>query len=143
MLHVSKSTAATATALLVALIVPGNARAEGGFFDHLFEPGFLRLEEVIGMQVRSPKGELLGEIKSLLYDRRTGKLEHIQLENARYPVSALVTADAPGQVIVDDSLGSSAGATALLPQTPAPLLRATRDDRLVVDLRDGRVRPAD
>jgi hypothetical protein len=86
---------------------------------------------------------LLGEIQGLLYDRLTGKVEYILLENTRYPVSALVAADAPGQVIVDDSFASAAGATALLPQTPVQLLRATRDDRLVVDLRDGRVRPAE
>ena len=138
-----KCSAATAAALLAALLVPVQARADGGFFDYLFEPGSLRLEEVIGTEVRSPRGEPLGKIQALLYDARTREVKSILLERGTFPLSALVAGDLPGHVVLDESTDSSAGATALVRKAQPELRRAGQGDRLVVDLADGRVRAAE
>jgi sporulation protein YlmC with PRC-barrel domain len=133
-------------ALLAALAFVSEARAEGGLYDYLFEPGALRLNEVIGMEVVTPEGKSLGKISDLLFDRRTDKVERVDLENGSYPVKALVSGDKPGQVVVEVPFRSSGGASALLPATAKPLSPATRElgspDELVLDLREGRIRPA-
>jgi len=66
---------------------------------------------------------------------------------ARYPVSAMVSGDAPRQIVLEPQLASfaSAGASALAPLSDARSLSlASRElgspDRVFVDLLQGRVR---
>jgi sporulation protein YlmC with PRC-barrel domain len=132
-------------ALLAALAFLSEAGAEGGLYDHLFDPGALRLDEVIGMEVVTPEGSSLGKIRDLLVDRQSGEVLGIALDRGSHPVSALVSGAQPGQVVVELPFGSSGGASALQPATAKPLSPATRElgspDELVLDLREGRLRP--
>jgi hypothetical protein len=135
--------------LFAALAFLAQARADGGFYDYLFEPGALRLDEVIGMEVVTPEGKSVGRIKDVLFDRTTGKVESIALDRNgnTYPVSALVSAATPGQLIVEPSLDmSSAGGTALQAAPVRSLSSATREGgaagELFIDLRAGTVRPS-
>jgi sporulation protein YlmC with PRC-barrel domain len=131
-----------AAMLLAALALVAQAHAEG-FYAHLFEPDSLRLDEVIGMEVVTADGRSLGRIHDVLYDRSTGAIESIALDGAgeRYPVSALVSADATGQVLMEAPLdSSSAGGTALL-AVPLRTLSSARGEALLIDLRAARVRP--
>lgn len=130
-------------ALLAAIALSGAARA-GGLYDHLYEPGALRLDEVIGMEVLTPDGRSVGRIQDVLFDRASGVVQSIALDRdgAIYPISALVSADASGQVIAEPTLdSSSAGASALI-AAPTRALSSARGQALLIDLRDGRVRPA-
>jgi sporulation protein YlmC with PRC-barrel domain len=131
------------SAMLVAsLAFVAQARAEG-FYAHLFEPGTLRVDEVIGMEVITPEGKTLGRIHDVLFDQASGSIDSIALDGAgeRYPVSSLISSDTPGKIIVEPPLDlSSAGGTALL-AAPARLLSGASGKALLIDLRDGRVRP--
>lgn len=98
------------------------ALAQGDFR----EPSYLRLDEIIGMRVRSPGGDALGVIRDLIVDPRTRRVEFILVEDsqpgarlARYPVDLLV-AGGPGEVVVDGSLYSSAGGASTLIASPPP-----------------------
>lgn len=130
-----------AATVLAVLAFSAQARAEG-FYAHLFEPERLALDKVIGMEVVGADGRRLGRIEDVLYDGSTGAVESIALDGAgeRYPVSALVSADAPGTVLVEPALdSSSAGASALL-VAPLRTLSSARGKALLIDLRTGRVR---
>ena len=122
-----------------------NAGAEG-FYGHPYEPWTLRLSEIIGMEVVTPEGRRLGRITDLLFDRGTGEVREVATGSARYPVSGLVSGDEPRQVVFEPPFASSTGGTALLP-LPAEkrLSRASRElgspDEIIVDLREGRLRP--
>lgn len=76
-----------------ALAFLAQARAEGGLYDYLFEPGGVRLDEVIGLEVVTPEGKTVGRIRDVLFDRATGKVESIALDRngSTYPVSALLS----------------------------------------------------
>jgi sporulation protein YlmC with PRC-barrel domain len=118
-----------------------------GLYGHLYEPGALRMSEIIGMEVVTPEGQRLGRITDLYFDRANGGVEEVAVGGARYPVSALLSGEEPGQVILEPPLASSAGATALLPLSAGKgLSRASRElgspDAIIVDLLQGRVRPA-
>jgi hypothetical protein len=132
-----------AAIFVAALAFVAQARAEG-FYGHLFDPQSLPLDEVIGMEVVTADGKSLGRIHDVLFDPATGAIASIALDGAgeRYAVDALVAADVPGKVFIEPPLEpSSAGASALLGKPSAPLSSA-RGEALVIDLRDGRVRPA-
>src|SRR5262245_45778822 len=53
--------------LLAALAVVTQTRAQGLYSD-LYEPGALRLSEVIGMEVVTAQGRSLGRISDLVFD---------------------------------------------------------------------------
>lgn len=127
------------TALLAMLAVCALARADEGFYAHLYEPDSLALSEIIGMELRSPEGRSLGKIQALLYDRKTRKVEEIAVEGATYPVTALAASDTPGVVVLELPTGASAGASA---PTPRPDLEAASDREVVIGLRDGRLKSA-
>jgi sporulation protein YlmC with PRC-barrel domain len=131
--------------LFASFVFVANAGAEG-LYGHLYEPGPLRLNEIIGMEVLTPEGRRLGRVTDLLFDRATGEVREVAVGGARYPVSALLSGDEPGQVLLEPPLASSAGATALLPLSAGKgLSRASRElgspDAIIVDLLQGRVRP--
>jgi sporulation protein YlmC with PRC-barrel domain len=135
--------------LIAALAFLVEARAEGRLYDYLYEPGALRLDEIIGMEVLTPEGRRLGRITDLIIERATGMIEAVEVGGARYPLSGLISGDQPGQVVAEFPLpgSASAGATALLPISAGDKSsRASRDlgspDAIVVDLREGRVRKA-
>jgi sporulation protein YlmC with PRC-barrel domain len=129
--------------LVAALAFVGQARAEG-FYAHLFEPGTLRVDEVIGMEVITREGKTLGRIHDVLFDRASGSIDSIALDGAgqRYSVSSLLSSDLPGKVIVEPPVDfASAGASGLLSAPSAQSLSSARGEALLIDLRDGRVRP--
>jgi sporulation protein YlmC with PRC-barrel domain len=130
--------------LLMALGFLAEARAQG-FYEELHDPVALRLGEVIGMEVITPEGRPLGRITELLAERDTGKVERIAVGTATYPVSALLSSERPGQVVLELPFSSSGGASAFLqPAAGRRLAPVTRDfgppEGLTIDLRDGRVR---
>jgi sporulation protein YlmC with PRC-barrel domain len=129
--------------LIAALFLSGPARA-GSLYDHLYEPGALRLDEVIGMEVVTPDGRSVGTIQDVLFDRTTGAVQAIALDRdaATYPISALVSADAPGKVHVEPIFDSSSGGGSALAPSRTRSVSGARGQSLVIDLRDGRVRPA-
>jgi sporulation protein YlmC with PRC-barrel domain len=97
-------------------------------------PGAMRLSEIIGMEVLTPEGRRLGTITDLYFDRANCSVEEVAVGAARYPVSSLLSGDAPGQVLV-------------VPTTPIgkeTLSRASREagsaDAVIVDLLQGRLR---
>ena len=105
-------------------------------------PGAMRLSEIIGMEVLTPEGRRLGTITDLYFDRANGSVEEIAVGAARYPVRALLSGDAPGQVLV---VPTAAGGTAQRALTGKETLsRASREagppDAVVVDLLQGRLR---
>jgi sporulation protein YlmC with PRC-barrel domain len=123
-------------------------------YRHLYEPGELRLDEIIGMEVVTAEGRRLGRITDVTFDRATGSIEDVAVGAARYPLSALISDDKPGRVVVRElplvmqelSSESSAGASALLPiSTGRKSPRASRElgapEEIRVDLREGRIRP--
>lgn len=132
--------------LVLALALVAEVGAQG-LFGHLHEPETLPLEEILGTEVLTPEGRSLGRITDLLIDRATGKVEEVAVENMRYPLRALVSADRPGQVVLAPSIGeASAGATALRPissRAEEAYARASRElgssDQISIDLREGRV----
>jgi sporulation protein YlmC with PRC-barrel domain len=135
--------------LLAALAFIVDARAQS-LYGHLYEPGALPLNEIIGMEVVTAEGRGLGRITDLVFDPSTGGIEEVAVGNARYPLSALISGNEPGRVVVEPPLQSSAGATALLPLSAGERLsekfsRASRDlgspEQIIVDLKQGRVRP--
>jgi sporulation protein YlmC with PRC-barrel domain len=129
--------------LLAAIALNGAVHA-GGFYDHLYEPGTLRLDEVIGMEVLTPDGRSVGTIRDVLFERTTGAVQSIALDRdgGTYPIRALVSADAPRKVIAEPTFDSSgAGGTALLPSA-TPGLSSALGQEVLIDLRDGRVLPA-
>ena len=133
-------------ALAVALALPCAAHAQVDYRD-----ADLRLQDILGMRVRSVSGEALGMIKDLVFDRMTGRIVYIAVEQphrggmlSRYPVDALV-AGGPREVVVDDSLvSSSAGASAVagpLQTNGFSFASAERGrDDPVVDLLEGKLR---
>ena len=132
----------TAT-LLAALVLIADARAQG-MYGRFLEAGTRGRRDVIGMEVLTPEGRSLGRISDVLVERETGRVEEIAVGSASYPVSALLSGDRPGEVVVREMpFSSSAGASALLPGPTRALLRASRDyggGDAVIDLRDGRLR---
>src|SRR5262245_55258142 len=76
-------------------------------------PGAMRLSEIIGMEVLTPEGQRLGTITDLYFDSVSGSIEEIAVGAARYPVSALLSGDAPGQVLVVPTATAAVGGTAL------------------------------
>jgi len=140
-------------ALLAALAFLTEAGAQG-LYGHLYEPGALRLDEIIGMEVVTAEGRRLGRITDVIFERATGTVEEVAVGAARYPLSALVSADKPGRVVVRErpsvvqefSSESSAGPTALLPisaggKSPHAGRELGAPEDITVDLREGRVRP--
>jgi len=108
-------------------------------------PGAMRLSEIIGMEVLTPEGRRLGTITDLYFDSANGSVEEIAVGAARYPVRALLSGDAPGQVLVVPTAAAAAGATAQRALTGKETLsRASREagppDAVVVDLLQGRLR---
>lgn len=138
---------ARGVALVAMLAVLAQARADGRLYDPLPDRASLPLSEVLGMTVRTPDGRALGTIRDLLFDRASGKVEQVMLEYSSYPIDALVASERPREVILDLSFAglASVGATALVAQAQVPLSRASRERGgsagLVVDLRDGRLKP--
>jgi sporulation protein YlmC with PRC-barrel domain len=136
--------------LLAALGFLADAGAQG-LYGHLYEPGELRLNQIIGMEVVTTEGRRLGRITDLTFDRATGGIEEVAVGAARYPLSALISSMEPGRVVLLElPLQSSAGATSLLPLSTGEKLsekfsRASRDlgspEQIIVDLKQGRVRP--
>jgi len=141
------------SAILVAALAFLSDAGAQGFYGHLYEPGALPLKEVIGMDVVTPAGHRLGKITDLVLDPASGSVEEIAVGSARYPLSTLVSGDAPGGLVVLEPPGeASAGAGALLPLAAGKSLsagrsyfRASRDlglsEETTVDLRAGRVQP--
>jgi sporulation protein YlmC with PRC-barrel domain len=134
------------SALLVAAAAfVANANAQGSYGD-LCGPLVLRLSEIIGIEVLTPEGYPLGRITDLYFDRASGGVEEVAVGAARYPVSALVSGDAPRQIVLEPQLArfASAGASALLASDGKSLSLASREpgspDRVLVDLLQGRVR---
>jgi hypothetical protein len=127
-----------ATLVAAAAFLPG-AAAEG-LFDHLYEPGTLRVEDVVGMEVVAPDGAPAGIIQELLFDLASGRIESIALDHgATYPVGALVSSSTAGRVIAEPVLEpASAGASAL---RPAQVRSPSRAREGLIDLREGRLRP--
>lgn len=120
-----------ALALATTCFVAG-AGAQG-FYSHLYEPGALAVDAVIGMEVLTPGGEPLGRIGEVLFDRDTGKVASVMLDGTRivYPIASLVSADREACVIAEPLLdAASAGATAFQ-ATPDGLASASG---LVIDL---------
>jgi sporulation protein YlmC with PRC-barrel domain len=117
------------------------AHAEG-LYERLFEPRTMPVEEVIGMHVLTPDGRVLGRIREVLFDRNTGKVESIAVDGAgaTYPVSALLSSDAPGTVIVEPLLDFSSGGASALLVAPREPLSSAKGPGLVIDLQAGRVR---
>jgi sporulation protein YlmC with PRC-barrel domain len=103
----------------------------------------MRLSEIIGMEVLTPEGRRLGTITDLYFDSANGSVEEIAVGAARYPVRALLSGDAPGQVLVVPTAAAAAGGTAQLTGKET-LSRASREagppDAVVVDLLQGRLR---
>lgn len=130
------------TALLIAAAsFVAEAGAESLYSD-LYEPRFLAVDAVIGMEVVTSRGEALGRIREVLFDRDTGKVESIALDRAGavFSAASLVSTDHDGRVIAEPMFGAaSAGATTLV-ESPARALSPASG--LVIDLHDGRVRPA-
>jgi sporulation protein YlmC with PRC-barrel domain len=108
-------------------------------------PRAMRLSEIIGMEVLTPEGRRLGTITDLYFDGANGSVEEIAVGAARYPVSALLSGDAPGQVLIVPTAAATAGGTALrAPTRKETLSRASREagppDAVIVDLLQGRLR---
>ena len=100
-----------ATVLAAALALPGIAPGQADFRD----PRFLKLDEIIGVKVRSADGEPLGRIKDLIVDR-SGKVEYIAVEAPgggvnRYPVDSLVSGEAAGEVLIQPADSASGGSS--------------------------------
>ena len=131
------------TASLVAAFAFLPAVYAEGFYAHLFEPETLRLDDVIGMEVVSTEGKSLGRIGDVLYDRSTGVIDSIALDGPgeRYPVSAFVSADSPGKVLVDPPPESSSAGPSTLLAAPLRALSSAKGEPLLIDLRAGRLRP--
>jgi sporulation protein YlmC with PRC-barrel domain len=128
-----------AATFVVATAFIADAGAAGLYSD-LYEPGSLSVDSVIGMEVVSPTGELIGTIREVLYDRATGKVEGIALDRGTlsYPIEALLAADEGRRVVAESLLdAASAGASGLVPAR-RPSAAAARG--FVIDLREGRVR---
>jgi sporulation protein YlmC with PRC-barrel domain len=133
-------------ALALALALPCAAHAQVDYRD-----ADLRLQDIIGMRVRSLSGEALGLIKDLVFDRMTGRIVYIAVEQphpggmlSRYPVDALVAGGAR-EVVVDESLvSSSTGASAVAGQLQTNGFSFANTERgrddLVVDLLEGKLR---
>lgn len=134
-------------ALLIAVLALSKGSGAQGLYGYLHEPDALLLEEVIGTEVVTPEGRSLGRITDLLFDRATGRVEEVAVDSARYPLRALVSADRPGQVVLEALAGeASAGAGALRPISAGGeerFARASRElgssERIIIDLREGRV----
>jgi sporulation protein YlmC with PRC-barrel domain len=134
--------------LLTALAFIADSRAQS-LYGHLYEPGVLPLNEIIGMEVVTAEGRRLGRVTDLLFEPVTGEVRALAVGAASYPVSALLSGDEPRQVLVEPPLASSAGATALLSLSAGKFsenfLRASRDlgspYEIIVDLKEGRIRP--
>ena len=98
------------------------------------EPGAMRLSEIIGMEVLTPEGRRLGTITDLYFDGRNGRVEEIAVGATRYPVGALLSGDAPRQVLL----------VASQPAAEKTLSRASREapspEGVTVDLLQGRLR---
>ena len=128
--------------LIATLAVVAHARAEG-LYERLFEPRMMPVEEVIGMKVVTPDGTPLGTIRDLLFDRNTGIVQSIAVDGSgttTFPVSALLSSDAPGTVVVEPPLDFSSGGPSALLAAPAKPLSSANGAGLVIDLRAGRVR---
>jgi sporulation protein YlmC with PRC-barrel domain len=127
-----------AATLVVATAFIADAGAAGLYSD-LYEPGTLSVDSVIGMEVVSPAGELIGTIREVLYDRASGKVEGIALDRRAlsYPIEALLAADGGRRVVAESHLdAASAGASGVV--SARPLAAASRG--FVIDLREGRLR---
>ena len=129
----------TATLVAAAAFI-ANAGAEG-LYSHLYEPESVSVESVIGMEVVTPTGELLGRIREVLFDRATGKVEGVALDRSAlpYPIDTLVSADAGRRVIAEPLLEAASGGASALRSAPVRSVAGSRG--LVIDLREGRVRP--
>jgi sporulation protein YlmC with PRC-barrel domain len=134
--------------LFAALAVITQARAQGLYSD-LYEPGALPLSEIIGTEVVTTQGSLLGRISDLVFDSATGVIEEVAVGAARYPLSALLSGNEPRRVVIDPPPQSSAGGTGLLPLlTRRPPAEASSyasalgpPEEVIVDLKEGRLRP--
>jgi sporulation protein YlmC with PRC-barrel domain len=133
--------------LFAVLAVITQARAQGLYSD-LYEPGALPLSEIIGMEVVTTQGGLLGRISDLLIDSATGAIEEVAVGAARYPLSALLSGSEPRRVVIDPPPQSSGGATSLLAlsrRQPAEASSYASDlgppEEVIVDLKEGRLRP--
>ena len=134
--------------LFAALAVITQARAQGLYSD-LYEPGALPLSEIIGTEVVTTQGSLLGRISDLVFDSATGVIEEVAVGAARYPLSALLSGNEPRRVVIDPLPQSSAGATGLIPRLtrrqPAEASSYASDlgppEEVIVDLKEGRLRP--
>jgi sporulation protein YlmC with PRC-barrel domain len=135
----------TAIVIAAAFMLEANAQ---GLHAHLYHPGVVRLSEVLGIEVLTPEGRPLGRITELYFDRASGRVEEVAVGAARYPVGALVSAEAPGQVVLETTSPgfAAAGASALVPISAGnSLSAASRElgspEAVLVDLLQGRVRP--
>jgi hypothetical protein len=129
---------AAATVFAAAFLADAGAE---GLYSHLYDPGVLALDSVIGMEVLAPSGELLGKIREILFDRVSGHVEGVALERGSFPIEALVAADDERRVVAEPALdAASAGASSLQAQ---PRRAAEGVGALVIDLREARVRPRD
>ena len=138
--------------LFAALAVITPARAQGLYSD-LYEPGALPLSEIIGTEVVTAQGSLLGRISDLVFDSATGVIEEVAVGAARYPLSALLSGNEPRRVVVDPALQSSGGGTGPLRLlTPPSACRGVPEassyasdlgppEEVIVDLKEGRLRP--
>ena len=132
------------TALAVVIT---QARAQDLYGD-LYEPGALPLSEIIGMEVVTDQGRRLGRISDLVFDSATGAIKEVAVGTARYPLSALLSGNEPRRVVIDPTPRSSGGATSLLPHArrQAAEVRSYASnlgppDEVIVDLKEGRLRP--
>jgi len=138
--------------LFAALAVITQARAQGLYSD-LYEPGALPLSEIIGTEVVTTQGSLLGRISDLVFDSATGVIEEVAVGAARYPLSALLSGNEPRRVVIDPAPQSSAGGTSLIPlltrRQPAEASSEASSyasdlgppEEVIVDLKEGRLRP--
>lgn len=134
--------------VFAALAVITQASAQGLHSD-LAEPGALPLNEIIGIEAVTAQGRRLGRISDLVFDSATGVIEEVAIGAARYPLSALLSADEPRRVVIDPPLQASGGATGLLPllarrqpaQASSYASHLGPPEEVMVDLKDGRLRP--
>jgi sporulation protein YlmC with PRC-barrel domain len=108
-------------------------------------PAAMRLNEIIGIvEVLTPEGRSLGPITDLYFDPANGTIQEIAVGANRFPVSALLSGDAPGQVLIVPTAAAAAGGTALRARTGkealSPASREGGPDSVIVDLLQGRLR---
>ena len=126
--------------LVAAAAFFADAGAEG-LYSHLYEPGTLSVEEVIGMEVEASDGKPTGKVRDVLFDPATGRVEGVIVDTSGviYPVEALVSSERAGRLIAQPVFEAASAGGSALQSTPQRAFSAARG--LVIDLREGRIRP--